>query len=151
MGKGAGEKRGGGAGEKGGKIVSGEPYDEKKAFETTLAIAARSASGAEKDRHRAGARAPQNGTSGAPGANGGRTGSDRPGGAGTDARRRKRDGKAKGKRRDGFRKVQRACPVSRQAFTGRVQPRMERTLRAMTPHFQSNITSALRSFPSFGD
>jgi len=41
VGKWAEEKRGGGAGEKGGKIVSGEPYDEKKTFETTLASAAR--------------------------------------------------------------------------------------------------------------
>ena len=69
----------------------------------------------------------------------------------------------KQKARDGrFRKVQRACPVNRQvftgacpvgacAFTGRVQPRMERTLRAITPHFPANLTSALRSFPSFGD
>ncbi len=74
-----------------------------------------------------------------PAALSGRTSSERTGGAGTDARRRRRDGKAKGKdEADG-------------EFDGRVQPRMERTLCATTPHFQTIIPSALRSFPSFGD
>jgi hypothetical protein len=41
--------------------------------------------------------------------------------------------------------------VRKDKFDGRVQPRMERTLRAITPHDQPDIPSALRSFPSFGD
>ena len=35
-------------------------------------------------------------------------------------------------------------------FGGRVQPRIERTLRATTPNDKSKVSSALRSFQSFG-
>lgn len=104
-------------------------------------VRARAGTGAKRSRRRAGSGAPADETSGAQDVDGGMDGPKAAGWslAGAAPGRRDGAGTEKQKARDGTN--------GPGGFTGRVQPRMERTLRATTHSFQSNVKGALRSFP----